>query len=424
MKNIKECRLCKSKKLKNVILFGKVPFGDHWLKKSDLNIKIKKYPLTVSFCISCKVLQLRQFVDEQQLYKRFFYEISVTSGLNNHYNKFINYFTKKFSSKIVNKKILDIGSNNGFFLNCFKKKGYQIFGVEPVKHISDHANRKGIKTYNFFFNKKNSDILLKENGKFSVIAINYLLANINNFHHFVSSVNKLLENEGFLIIETSHLKQIIKKKLYDTFFHEHIFYFTLENLIKIFENYNIHIYEVEEILPKGGSLRIILRKNIRKMNKNNQEKILKILKDEKKYKLQSIKTYINFFEFLKKVKSKIKKNIVQKESKIAAFGASVASNTLIYYFNLFKKIKYFVDDNKIMYNLYAPYSKIPVKDPNFFFNDNKTKSILILAIRYTDMILNKYKNKFKSKIIYRIYPKIIKIKNLKKFKKIKFGSIV
>ena len=160
------------------------------------------------------------------------------------------------------------------------------------------------------------------------------------------------------------------------------------------------------------------------MNKNNQEKILKILKDEKKYKLQSIKTYINFFEFLKKVKSKIKKNIVQKESKIAAFGASVASNTLIYYFNLFKKIKYFVDDNKIMYNLYAPYSKIPVKDPNFFFNDNKTKSILILAIRYTDMILNKYKNKFKSKIIYRIYPKIIKIKNLKKFKKIKFGSIV
>ena len=75
IKKYLNCRICKKTKLKKTIDFGNTPIGDFWLKKSEKNLKLKKYPLNLGYCNKCKLPQLIEGLNEKQIYKKFFYEI-------------------------------------------------------------------------------------------------------------------------------------------------------------------------------------------------------------------------------------------------------------------------------------------------------------------------------------------------------------
>jgi len=84
----------------------------------------------------------------------------------------------------------------------------------------------------------------------------------------------------------------------------------------------------------------------------------------------------------------------KKEGKtIYGFGASVGSTTLVYDFELNKRINYIFDNEKKRYNLYMPGTKIKVLNP-YLIKKMKIDYILIFAWRYAKQILIKNKNLF------------------------------
>ena len=148
----KNCRICNSNNIETVIKFEKTPIGDAWKK-------VKKkfttfYPLNIFFCKKCRSIQLKETISEKKIYNNFFYEISVTSGLKEHYKKFSEQLTKKYFKENKKYKILDIGSNDGSFLFPFSKKKFFCLGIEPTKHIARKANSRKIHTLNIFLIKK------------------------------------------------------------------------------------------------------------------------------------------------------------------------------------------------------------------------------------------------------------------------------
>ena len=305
----------------------------------------------------------------------------------------------------------------------FKLSGYNVLGIEPVKKFKYICKKKNIKVLNTYFNKKLASNLKKKNIKFDIISVNFLIANVDYLEEFIESIDMISNDKSYLIIETSHVLSVIKKKLYDTFFHEHIFYFSLYNLKNILKKKKFEIHFVEITKSKGGSLRIILKKNEKCKSLKIRKRIDKIIKAEKKY-LFKYKVYEDFEKYLDKTNFNIQ-NIVNKfNNKIVVFGASVASTTIIKKFNLEEKINYFIDDNKLMHSKYNPLNKMPVHKPSKFFNDNKNKTLMIIAIRYTDMIINKYKKYLKNKNIIRIFPNVRLEKNDYKIKRIKSNELI
>ena len=84
-KKITECRLCNSKKIKQIHNFGLIPIGNNLLKSKLGSINSKKFPLTLMNCLVCNHFQLSISIDPKILYaKNYTYLTGVTKTFKEH----------------------------------------------------------------------------------------------------------------------------------------------------------------------------------------------------------------------------------------------------------------------------------------------------------------------------------------------------
>ena len=88
---------------------------------------------------------------------------------------------------------------------------------------------------------------------------NNVLAHVPDINDFVKGLKLALKDEGVITMEFPHLKKLIEFNQFDTIYHEHFSYFSLVTVEKVFAAFGLVIFDVEEIPPHGGSLRIYAR---------------------------------------------------------------------------------------------------------------------------------------------------------------------
>ena len=81
----------------------------------------------------------------------------------------------------------------------------------------------------------------------------------------LKSIKLLLNINGVAIIEVQYLYDLISQKGFDSFHHEHNYYFTLSSIIKVLKNYNLHVFNAEKLRVHGGILRIYVSTSKRKI---------------------------------------------------------------------------------------------------------------------------------------------------------------
>ena len=173
--------ICKNK-LKQKINFGNLPLINNYKRK----INLKKYPVIISQCEKCLLIQLKYSIPDKLLFPNNYSYLSGNSQekLNNF--KSILGKIQNFSKK-NNPKILDIGSNDGSFLNLIKNKYSNILGIEPT-NSADIAINRGIeiikRSLNFYLAKK----IVNKYSKFDFIVATNILAQTNNLDEILKSI--------------------------------------------------------------------------------------------------------------------------------------------------------------------------------------------------------------------------------------------
>lgn len=387
--NKKSCRLCNSRKLRTVYQLKKNPIGDDYTKKIK---KTRLYDLKLNICKKCKFVQLSNVINPNKVYGEYLYVTNTSAGLSQHFYELGNILIKK---KIVSKqsKILEIGSNDGTLLKFFKKKCSYLLGIDPAAHLFKDKN---IKTIKGLFNHNLSNQIKKYHGKFDVIIANNVIANIDDLEDVFFGIQNLISDKGFLIIETFSLYGIIKNNLVDNIYHEHLSYFSIESFKKFSEKFNLNLIEVKFLSVKGGSLRFVFKNEkkstLKKINNliSKEKNILTNL--EKKFKVIQKTNELNSIR-INQLIDQLKLN----GKRIAGFGASVGTTTLVYDFMLMKKINYIFDNEKRRFGLYLPGTSIKVLDPKHIKKLN-LDYIIIFAWRYAKLIIKRNKKMFKNNI--------------------------
>ena len=367
--NNKLC-VCKNK-LNKKINFGNLPIVNNYTSK----INLKKYPVIISQCEKCQLIHLKYTLPDKLLFP------SNYSYLSGHSKEKINNFKsilrkiEKFSKK-NDPKILDIGSNDGAFLELVKNKYSKVLGIEPT-NCADITINKRIDTIKSPLNFQLAKKIVNKYSKFDFIIATNILAHTNNIGGILKSIKLLLNKKGLSIIEVQNLYDLISQKGFDSIHHEHTAYFTLSSIIKVMKNFDLYIFDAEKLSVHGGILRVYVSPNKKKIRK----RLKKILNKENDKKIFTKLKKLN--QFRKKFNYKIKKlliNLKKNKKKIYGVGAAPRACVFLNSCNITNKQVNLIGEvpQSIKCNKYVPGTNIIVKNENKIITD-KPDYVIILA---------------------------------------------
>jgi len=384
-----DCRLCKCTKLKKVVSLAPTPWADDYRKKENLEMPQEFIPLDILKCEDCGHAQLSHVIDANEVYLNYTYETASTLGLGGHFKESADTVFDLFKPD-KDGIVVDIGSNDGILLKHFQDKGMKVLGVDPMPGIAEKATNNGIPTLGEFFNSETADKILNDHGPASIITSNNLVADTDDLTQFVEDVKIMMDKNSIFFFETFYLYLQIKNFVWDFTYHEHYSYFTVKPLIPYFNKLGLEIIDVEPNLTKGGSMRCTLQLI---GGKNTvRDSVSKFVALEEEMGLPNDEVFINYSNKINDSKNYFSQKISEirkSDVKIAAYGASATSTTLLHHYEMGDYVDYLVDDFTVKQGLYSPGYKIPCYDPSKIYED-KPDYIIILAWRYYEKIISKH----------------------------------
>ena len=357
------CKNCNQKRLKKVITIGKQPISSVFLSKKIENPK--KYSLDLYECKNCKLVQFYKLAPLTVMYGTTYgYRTSLSKMMISHINK---KYKKILRMNVIGNgsNILDIGSNDGTFLNFFinDKKKINCVGIDPSAKKFEKYYKKDINLIvNFFSFSLIKNFLIKNKFKkknFSLISSFAMFYDISNPNKFCKDICSLLESNGIWILEMSYFPLLLSNLTYDQICHEHVTYYTLNTFCNIIKKNGLKIIDVTFNEINGGSIEIICSKRNSKF-KVNKQKISNVLNEENKI---DYKTYDQFNQRIYNVKKTINLflNEFCKTKKIIGYGASTKGNIVLNHCGIdSKQLKFICDANSEKHGKYTPGSNIKI----------------------------------------------------------------
>ena len=386
--DIKRCQICGSDSLHLILNLGKQPLCNSFLSYEMLGVPEDRYPLRMCWCYECALAQLDYFVDPKIIYNSSYsYRTGSSKEIVNELSSVISSLISRFKLG-GNDLVVDIGSNDGYFLNEFKRSGVLTVGVEPTDSAKD-AMRLGIDTFHGFFDLNVADAILQRHGQASLITAVNLFERVASFSNIIDGIERLLRSDGVLELETHYLLDVIQGSQFDAIYHEHVRIFSLRSLIKLFSYYNFTVFDAEKGNRYRDNIRIYVAKGRGLPVSDNVANMLRI---EDECGLNDLVTYTDFSSRARAGKNKF----VRLIDTIKAEGKSVVANScpgravsLLNFYEIDKNnIEYIVESpSSTKVGKYIPGLHIPIIS-NEVLESNKPDYIIILAWHYAENIID------------------------------------
>ena len=389
--HITNCQMCNSNKLHTVLDLGHQPLCDSLLTKETLNEPEKTYPLRMIWCQNCTGVQIDYCVSGNEVYHPDYpYRSGITKELAEYQKNISQSLIKKYNltSKDL---VIDVGSNDGTLLSGFKETGIRTLGVEPT-NIAKIANKNGIETIQSFFDIETSKKIKKKYGLASVVVTTNTFAHMQTIGEFIMGAYHLLKNGGVFINETHYLLDVIAGGQFDTIYHEHLRTYSLKAYVKLFEQYDFTVTDVEKGDRYGGNIRVYATKS---KGKPVSPEVKKLLKVEKDFGLGKVETYIQFANRVKNARFKFMDFLIKaKKACKAIVGNScpARASTLLNYYGVDGELLPYIAEQptSLKLNMYLPGKHIPIVN-NQRLIDEQPDYVVLLAWHYAKPIAEQLK---------------------------------
>ncbi|MBU2612468.1 MAG: class I SAM-dependent methyltransferase [Nanoarchaeota archaeon] len=389
--HISRCQICNSPKLHLILDLGHQPLCDTLLTKDMLNEPEKTYPLRMMWCEECTCVQIDYCVDGKEVYHLDYpYRSGISKPLADYQKDICLSLIKKYNLNSEDLAI-DIGSNDGTLLGGFKREGIRILGVEPT-NIAKYANAEGIETVQSFFDIKLSDEIKAKYGKATVITTTNVFAHMQTIGEVITGIYNLLKDDGVFISETHYLLDVIQGGQFDTIYHEHLRTYSLRSLIKLFDQYDFTVTDVERGSRYGGNIRVHITKGKGRPVSPN---VLNLLKLEEEAGLDKLETYMQFAQRVQKARLEFMNFLIDtKESGKSIVGKSCPgrASTLLNYYGVDKElIPYLAElSTSLKLGMYLPGKHIPIVNEQIIFKE-QPDFIVLMAWHYAEVIMERLK---------------------------------
>jgi SAM-dependent methyltransferase len=382
---ISRCRSCSGQSLIPIIDLGETPLADRLLKLEDLEQPEFVAPLKLMFCEECTLIQISETVSPKILFGDDYpYFSSVSPALQEH-------FKGSFQQIMRGRKlgadslIIEAASNDGYLLRYFVLEGIPVLGIDPAKGPAAAAADRGVRTLHTFFSFELAQQLFADGKRSDVFIANNVLAHVADLKGFVDGVELLLKEDGVFVVEVPYVLDLIEHCEFDTIYHQHLCYFSVSALNRLFLDHGLFLNDVQRTPIHGGSLRLFVEKKERRSSSVQMllEWEITLGADRRGY----------YLDFGSRVQSKIAelkrtlREIKQTGKRIVGYGAAAKACTMMNVVGIDGDLlDYIVDLNIIKQGLYMSGNHLLIHHPQKLLED-QPDYLLVLAWNFTEEIV-------------------------------------
>jgi 2-polyprenyl-3-methyl-5-hydroxy-6-metoxy-1,4-benzoquinol methylase len=354
-----------------------------------------RFPLSLMRCERCDLAQLGEIVDPAHLFRNYNYLSSTSDAFVRHAKQLVD---RLIAERRLNSgsQVVEIASNDGYLLRHYRALGVPVLGVEPAANIALEAQKRGIATVIDFFSRALAEKLTRDGRNADVLHANNVLAHVPDLRGVVAGIAMILKPGGIAVIEVPYLRDLVDRLEFDTIYHEHLCYFALTPLVRLFNSEKLAIIDVERVAVHGGSLRVFAELGACSRPSAN---VTAMLAEEAAWGVRSAERYRRFGDAVRDFRPRLRDFLgaLRAQGKsIAAYGAAAKGATLLNYCGIGREtIDFAVDRSPLKQGTALPGVEIPVFAPEELARQ-RPDYLLLLAWNFADEIIAQQQDYAKS----------------------------
>jgi NDP-4-keto-2,6-dideoxyhexose 3-C-methyltransferase len=370
----KPCRICQSE-LKTILNLGDIAVSD-FTDSTDQHVAA---PLDFCICEKCDLVQLRHDVDRDIMYRKYYYKSGLNASMVKELEDVANRL-KEYAKLVKGDSVLDIGANDGTFLKNFDKDIFKV-GIDPSNVAKDSATLACDLFVNNYF--PSEELVGRHFKAIASIAMFYDLPDPKGF---VSSIKTALEKNGVWVVQFTDLLSTFKLNAFDNICHEHLEYYSLDVLIKLWAGSDLECFAIDHSDANGASIRAFVG---HKGEHVIEKSVVSYLEEELKFFHNKDEAFGNFAKAMEDNKKKLF-DFMADHKRGFVLGASTKGNTLLQCWKITDKdIECALEVNSDKYGKKTVVTNIPIinQDEGMKLNPDY---LLVLPWHFIGFFLKKF----------------------------------
>ncbi len=364
---VTRCCCCTGTRLAPVLDLGEMPLANDFRASSPW----PRYPLCLMVCLDCWHGQTSVTVPGEVMFTDYPYLSSLSGTFRNHCRRLVHAARDMVSAP--RPRVLDIACNDGLLLSLFREAGCDVLGVDPARNLKPYTDRIGIPVESAFWT---GGFAAGLDRKFDIITAQNVFAHVPDPSDFLAGCATCLAPGGVVLIEFPYCLELVKRNAFDTIYHEHLSYFTINSFAHLVDCSPLYIDAVTQSPIHGGSIRFALRRK----PSFYRDLVRRLIEGEASLGMFDLGTYRRFRQRVMTTRWKLRELIAGMRSrgeKVVGYCAAAKGVVALNYFGV--DLDYVVDDTPLKQGKLIPGKTTPIVSSEVLAREPGRLNIVVLA---------------------------------------------